>query len=102
MPSGYGYLTRHPCTRRLTLSEAVQIVDRRVLVLEMKKKHGPVPKIHTCSGPDSHNEQDTGTQSAITNGTPVLSPQQQLWSQDGRGHRKALVRVPTQGTRTRH
>jgi hypothetical protein len=28
--------------------------------------------------------------------------QQQPWSQDGRGHRKALVRVPTQGTRTRY
>jgi hypothetical protein len=26
-------------------------------VLEMRKKHGSVPKIHTCSGPDSHNEQ---------------------------------------------
>jgi hypothetical protein len=26
-------------------------------VLEMRKKHGFVPKIHTCSGPDSHNEQ---------------------------------------------
>jgi hypothetical protein len=35
----------------------VQIADRRVLVLEMRKKHGSVPKIHTCSGPDSHNEQ---------------------------------------------
>jgi hypothetical protein len=23
----------------------------------MSKKHGSVPKIHTCSGPDSHNEQ---------------------------------------------
>jgi hypothetical protein len=23
----------------------------------MKKKHGSAPKIHTCSGPDSHNEQ---------------------------------------------
>jgi hypothetical protein len=23
----------------------------------MRKKHGFVPKIHTCSGPDSHNEQ---------------------------------------------
>jgi hypothetical protein len=22
----------------------------------MRKKHGSVPKIHTCSGPDSHNE----------------------------------------------
>jgi hypothetical protein len=37
----------------------------------MKKKHGSVPKIHTGSGPDSHNEQDTGIQGAITNGTPV-------------------------------
>jgi hypothetical protein len=24
----------------------------------MRKKHGPVPKLHTCSGPDSHNEQN--------------------------------------------
>jgi hypothetical protein len=31
--------------------------------------------MHTCSGPDSHNEQDTGTQGAITNGTPVPPPQ---------------------------
>jgi hypothetical protein len=23
----------------------------------MRRKHGSVPKIHTCSGPDSHNEQ---------------------------------------------
>jgi hypothetical protein len=41
----------------------------------MRKKHGSVPKIHACSGPDSHNEQDTGTQGAITNGTPVPPPQ---------------------------
>ena len=41
----------------------------------MKKKHGSAPKIHTCSGPDSRNEQDTGTQSAITNGTLVPPPQ---------------------------
>jgi hypothetical protein len=41
----------------------------------MRKKHGPVPKIHTCSGPDSRDEQDTDTQSAITNGTPVPPPQ---------------------------
>jgi hypothetical protein len=73
MPPGYGYLTCHLRTRRLTLDEAVQIADRRVLVLEMRKKHGSVPKIHTCSGPDSRNEQDTGTQGAITNGTPVPS-----------------------------
>jgi hypothetical protein len=57
------------------LGEAVQIVDRRVLVLEMKKKHGSMPKIHTCSGPDSRNEQDTGTQGAVTNRTPVPPPQ---------------------------
>jgi hypothetical protein len=41
----------------------------------MRKKHGSAPKIHTCSGPDSHNEQDTGIQGAITNGTPVPPPQ---------------------------
>jgi hypothetical protein len=74
MPPGYGYLTRHLCTRQLALGEAVQIVDWRVLVLEMRKKHGSVPKIHTCSGPDSRNEQDTDIQGAITNGTPVPSP----------------------------
>jgi hypothetical protein len=41
----------------------------------MRKKHGSAPKIHTCSGPDSHNEQKTGIQGAITKGTSVPSPQ---------------------------
>jgi hypothetical protein len=41
----------------------------------MRKKHGSAPKIHTCSGPDSRNEQNTGIQGAITNGTPVPPPQ---------------------------
>jgi hypothetical protein len=41
----------------------------------MRKKHGSAPKIHTRSGPDSHNEQKTGIQGAITNGTPVPPPQ---------------------------
>jgi hypothetical protein len=41
----------------------------------MRKKHGSAPKIHTRSGPDSHNEQNTGIQGAITNGTPVPPPQ---------------------------
>ena len=41
----------------------------------MRKKHDSAPKIHTCSGPDSHNEQKTGIQGAITNGTPVPPPQ---------------------------
>jgi hypothetical protein len=40
----------------------------------MRKQHGSVPKIHTCSGPDSHNEQKTGIQGAITDGTPVPPP----------------------------
>jgi hypothetical protein len=35
----------------------------------------PRQKIHTRSGPDSHNEQNTGIQGAITNGTPVPPPQ---------------------------
>ena len=71
MPPGYGYLTRLLRTRRLTLGEAVQITNRRVLALENEEK------IHTCSGPDSHNEQKTDIQGAITNGTPVPTPQQQ-------------------------
>jgi hypothetical protein len=41
----------------------------------MRKKHGSAPKIHTRSGPDSHNEQKTGIQGAITNGTSVPPPQ---------------------------
>jgi hypothetical protein len=28
----------------------------------MRKKHGSVPKIHTCLGPDSHNEQTLAIQ----------------------------------------
>jgi hypothetical protein len=39
------------------LGEAVQIINRRVSVLENEEKHGSVPKLHTCSGLDSHNEQ---------------------------------------------
>jgi hypothetical protein len=38
MPPGYGYLTRHLCTGRLTLGEAVQTTNRRVLVLENEEK----------------------------------------------------------------
>jgi hypothetical protein len=41
----------------------------------MRKKHGSTLKIHTRSGPDSHNEQKPGIQGAITNGTPVPPPQ---------------------------
>jgi hypothetical protein len=38
MPPGYGYLTRHLDTGRLTLGEAVQTSNRRVLVLENEEK----------------------------------------------------------------
>jgi hypothetical protein len=48
----------------------------------MRKKHGSAPKIHTCSGPDSRNEQKTGIQDAITNGTPVPPPQVRTTPQD--------------------
>jgi hypothetical protein len=40
----------------------------------MRKKHDSVPKIHACSGPDSRNEQNTGIQGAITNGTSFPPP----------------------------
>jgi hypothetical protein len=53
----------------------------------MREKHSSVPKIHTCSGPDSRNEQDTGTQSAITNGTPVPPPQVRTTPHDWGGLR---------------
>jgi hypothetical protein len=48
----------------------------------MKKKHGSAPKIHTCSGLDSRNEQNTGTQGAITNGAPIPSLREQTTPQD--------------------
>jgi hypothetical protein len=51
----------------------------------MRKKHGSVPKLHTCSGPKSRNEQNTGIQGAITNGTPVPPPQARTTPLDGRG-----------------
>jgi hypothetical protein len=57
-------------TGQLTLGSAVQLADRRVLVLEMRKKHGIAPKIPRCLGLDSHNEQ-----------TPALKVplQMELW-----------------------
>jgi hypothetical protein len=66
----------------------------------MKGKHGSALKIHTCLGPDSHNEQDIGTQSAITNGTPVPSPQQQRWPQGGRRCNLSLAHADARGART--
>jgi hypothetical protein len=62
----------------------------------MRKKHGFVPKIHTCSGPDSHNEQKHCIQSAITNGTPVPPPQVRTTQLNGGGLRSN--RRPTDGS----
>jgi hypothetical protein len=57
----------------------------------MRKKHGSVPKIHTCSGPDSHNEQDTGTQGAITNGTPVPPPRVRTTPHDWKAYGTSIA-----------
>ena len=65
----------------------LDVYKRQVLVLENKEKHGSAPQIHTCSGPDSHNEQKTGIQCAITNGTPVPPPQVRTTPPDGGGLR---------------
>ena len=89
----------------------------------MRKKHGSVPKLHTRSGPDSRNEQthrhprchhkrDSGS---IPEGTSDLGPAGRrtpggspatsaaaAMVLGGRGRRRALVRVPAQGTRTSH
>jgi hypothetical protein len=94
----------------------------------MRKKHGSAPKVHTCSGPDSHNEQKTDIQGAITNGTPVPPPQvrtnphdwgacgategrrvarcrplrqqRQRWPQGGRRCNLALAHADARGART--
>jgi hypothetical protein len=42
-------------------------------------------KIHTCSGPDSHNEQRHWHSKCITNGTPVPPPQVRTTPLDGGG-----------------
>jgi hypothetical protein len=66
----------------------------------MKKEHGSAPKIHTRSGLNSRIEQDTGTQGANTNGTPVPSPRQQRWPQGGSRCNLALARADARGART--
>jgi hypothetical protein len=87
----------------------------------MRKKHGSVPKLHTCSGLDSHDEQkhwhsrchckrDSGSVPAgmsdlepagrrTSGGSPATSAAATMVP-GGRGHRRALVRGPAQGTRT--
>ena len=89
----------------------------------MRKKHGSVPKLHTCSGLDSHNEQkhwhskchykrNSGSVPAgmsnlepagrRTSGGPPVTSAAAAMVPGGRGRRRALVRVPAQGTRTSH
>jgi hypothetical protein len=82
MPPGYGYLTRHLRTRQLTLGEAVQLADRRVLVLGMRKEHDFTPKyIHVQAPtatmnrhrhPRCHYKWNSGSTSAGTNNPPRL------------------------------
>jgi hypothetical protein len=89
----------------------------------MRKKHGSVPKLHTCSGLDNRNEQthwrskchhkrNSGSVPAGTSGlgpagrrssggSPVTSAAAAMVP-GRRGHRGALVRGPAQGTRTSH
>jgi hypothetical protein len=80
MPPGYGYLTRHLRMRQLTLGEAVQLADRRVLVLEMRKKHGFTPKYIHVQAPTAtmnkhrhsrcHYKRNSGSTPAGTNNPP--------------------------------
>jgi hypothetical protein len=67
----------------------------------MRKKHGSVPKIHTCLGPESRNEQNTGIQDAITNRTPVPSPRVWTTSTPGKPvERQALGESPANAGRS--
>jgi hypothetical protein len=68
--SGYGYLTRHLYTGRLTLGEAVQTTNRRVLVLENEEKTRLRAKFTYMFTMNKN----TGIQSAMANGTLVPSP----------------------------
>jgi hypothetical protein len=57
------------------LGEAVQIINRRVLVLENEEKHGSVQNYIHVQASTAIRNKNTGIQSAITNGTPVPPPQ---------------------------
>jgi hypothetical protein len=86
MPPGYGYLTRHLDTGRLTLGEAVQTTNRRVLVLENEEKNtAPCRNYIHVQAPTATMNKNTGTQGAITNGTPVSPPQVRTTPLDGGG-----------------
>jgi hypothetical protein len=75
MPPGYGYLTRHLYTGRLTLDEAVQTTNRRVLVLENEEKTRLRAQNYIyVQASTATVKKNTGIQSAISNGTPVPSP----------------------------
>jgi hypothetical protein len=58
------------------LGEAVQIINRRVLVLENEKKNtAPRQNYIHVQAPTAIMNKNTGIPSAITNGTPVPPPQ---------------------------
>jgi hypothetical protein len=68
------------CTGPLTLGRAVQLADRRVLVLEMRKKHGFTPKYIDVQAPTAtmnrhqhsrcHYKRNSGSTPAGTNNPP--------------------------------
>src|SRR5688500_18836080 len=104
------------------LGEAVQIINRRVLVLENEGKNtAPCQNYIHVQASTAIMNKNTSIQSAITNGTLVPSPAGMSNHEPagrralgdlpatsaaaamvpgGRGHRRALVRGPDQGTRT--
>jgi hypothetical protein len=86
MPPGYGYLTCHLYMGRLTLGEAVQRTNRRVLALENEEKTRlRAEKYIHVQAPTATMNKNTGIQSAITIGTPVPPPQVRTTPLDGGG-----------------
>jgi hypothetical protein len=104
------------------LGEAVQIINRRDLVLENEEKHGSVPKLHVQASTATmnkkhwhskcHHKRNSGSVPAGTSdlgpaggrtseGPPVTSAAAAMVPGE-RGHRRALARGPAQGTRTSH
>jgi hypothetical protein len=84
MPPGYGYLTRHLDTGRHMLGEAVQMINKRVLMLENEEKTWLRAKITYMFRPrQPQRTKNTGIQSAITNGTLVPSPRVRTTSTPG-------------------
>jgi hypothetical protein len=127
MPPGYGYLTRHLYTGRLTLGEAVQTTNGQVLALENEEKNtAPCRNYTHVQASTATMNKNTGIQGAITNGTLVPPPQvrttphdwgacgatedrrtahrrplqQQRWPQGERRCNPALAHADARGART--